>query len=92
MEAYFKLKFIESLIPYIILEIIIIIIIIAYIKEKIDSKFKKNCFTCKYYKLSNVAGFGDVCWYKCEKNNVEDRHSMNDRIHYVKCNNYLKGE
>ena len=67
---------------------IVVIIIYGIIADKINKKFKKNCFKCKYYELNNVAGSGGICWYKCTKNDYEDRHDFNDMYQYRKCDLY----
>ena len=56
---YFKLILLIPLILFLLL------LFILSIKYKIDSKFKKNCFKCKYYKLHSVSSFGGRCKYKC---------------------------
>lgn len=70
--------------------LVIILFIYAIIDSWIDKHFRKNCYKCKYWKLSNVAGFGDKCWYKCNKNCLKEEISqgMNDREYYVKCNKF----
>lgn len=47
--------------------VLIILIIIGFIKYKIESLYKKDCSECKHYKLHDVASFGDRCTYKCLK-------------------------
>lgn len=66
--------------------------IIGRIKAWYDVKFKKNCFDCKYYYLQDVAGAGDCCWYNCKLHSEyhKDRHSMNDRYIYRKCEDFEK--
>ena len=66
----------------------IISFIIGFLKAKYDSKFKKNCFKCKYYKLDDVASFGDKCWYRCHKHNRVDDHTMNCSYNFIKCDDY----
>lgn len=66
----------------------IISFIIGWLKAKYDLKHKKNCFKCKYYKLDDVASCGDKCWYRCNKYNRIDDHSMNNHYNFVKCDNY----
>ena len=79
---YFKLIF---LIP---LVIFLLLLFILSIKYKIDVKFKKNCFKCKYYKLHDVSSFGGVCRYKCTLKNIYCRHNFNDRVKLTKCKEY----
>ena len=62
IELYFKLRI---LLPIIVFLSILFYLIILRIKHSIDIKFKKNCFNCKYYKLHDVASFGNSCRYKC---------------------------
>lgn len=93
MSLYFKIKLIEEyLIPLLVIVIVIFIIIFKYLNSILNKKFKKNCFKCKYYKLSDVASFGDRCWYTCIKNDAEEVHSFNDREKYVKCEKFKKKE
>ena len=54
---YFKLIVLIPLLLFLLL------LFILSIKYKIDSKFKKNCFKCKHYKLDSVAPFGGNCKY-----------------------------
>ena len=61
---YFKLIL---LIPLVISLLLLFILLIKY---KIDTKFKKNCFKCKYYKLHSVSSFGGRCRYKCTLKNI----------------------
>ena len=79
---YFKLIL---LIP---LLIFLLLLFILSIKYKIDSKFKKNCFKCKYYKLHSVAPFGGVCKYKCTLKNIYCNHNFNDRVKLTKCKEF----
>lgn len=77
----------------IILFILISFVICASIELIINtykSKSKKyhNCFKCKNYILSDVAGAGDRCWYRCKYKQEEDSYSMNDNVHYEKCSKY----
>lgn len=54
-------------------------------------KYKKpewNCYNCYYYKLDDVAPYGDHCWYKCTKHNRRDSTTMNCRKHYEKCSDF----
>ena len=74
IELYFKLRI---LIPLIIFLAILFYLIMLTIKHKIDTKFKKNCFNCKYYKLHDVASFGNSC-----------RHNFNDRTKLTKCKEF----
>lgn len=85
IELYFKLKI---LLPLIIFLSILFLLIILSIKYKIDSKFKKNCFKCKYYKLHDVASFGGVCRYKCTLKNIYCKHNFNDRVKLTKCKEF----
>lgn len=87
IKLYFTLKI---LIPLIIFLSILLILIISSIKFKIDSKYKKNCFNCKYYKLHNVSSCGNSCKYKCVLRNTYHTHNFNDTIKLVKCKEYKK--
>ena len=79
---YFKLIL---LIP---LLIFLLLLFILSIKYKIDSKFKKNCFKCKYYKLHSVSSFGGICRYKCTLKNIYCKHNFNDRVKLTKCKEF----
>ena len=79
---YFKLIL---LIP---LLISLLLLFILSIKYKIDSKFKKNCFKCKYYKLHSVSSFGGKCKYKCTLKNIYCNHNFNDRVKLTKCKEF----
>ena len=79
---YFKLIL---LIP---LFIFLLLLFILLIKYKIDSKFKKNCFKCKYYKLHSVSSFGGKCKYKCTLKNIYCNHNFNDRVKLTKCKEF----
>ena len=79
---YFKLIL---LIPLLISLLLLFILLIKY---KIDSKFKKNCFNCKYYKLHDVSSFGGICRYKCTLKNIYCKHNFNDRVKLTKCKKY----
>ena len=79
---YFKLIL---LIP---LLISLLLLFILSIKYKIDSKFKKNCFKCKHYKLRSVAPFGGTYVYKCILKNIYCNHDFNDRVKFTKCKNF----
>lgn len=73
----------------IILSILIIVSIAIYlIKEKIEERNKVNCFECKNYELDDVASFGDRCWYRCNKKNTRQGHSMNDNKFLVFCEEF----
>ena len=85
IELYFKLKI---LLPLIIFLSILFLLIILSIKHKIDTKFKKNCFKCKYYELHSVAPFGGVCKYKCTLKNIYCNHNFNDRVKLTKCKEF----
>ena len=85
IELYFKLKI---LLPLIIFLSILFLLIILSIKYKIDTKFKKNCFKCKYYKLHDVSSFGGVCKYKCSLKNIYCNHNFNDRVKLTKCKDF----
>ena len=85
VELYFKLKI---LLPLIIFLSILFLLIILSIKYKIDTKFKKNCFKCKYYKLHDVSSFGGVCKYKCSLKNIYCNHNFNDRVKLTKCKDF----
>ncbi len=89
MEELIKyLVFRDYMFPIILAIVITLIVLIPQIVCKISNKFKKNCFNCKHYKLSNVASAGDTCWYRCSKTQKENMHSMNDKEHFEKCSEY----
>ena len=79
---YFKLILLIPLLLFLLL------LFILSIKYKIDSKFKKNCFNCKYYKLHDVSPFGGVCKYKCTLKNIYCKHNFNDRVKLTKCKEF----
>ena len=79
---YFKLILLIPLILFLLL------LFILSIKYKIDSKFKKNCFNCKYYKLHDVSSFGGICRYKCTLKNIYCNHNFNDRVKLTKCKEF----
>ena len=81
IKLYFTLKI---LIPLILILSILLIFIILLIKSKIDSKYKKNCFNCKYYKLQDVSS----CKYKCTLKNIYCNHNFNDRVKLTKCKEF----
>ena len=85
IELYFKLKI---LLPLIILLSILFLLIILSIKYKIDTKFKKNCFKCKYYKLHSVGSCGGNCRYKCTLKNIYCNHNFNDKVKLTKCKEF----
>ena len=64
---YFKLI---DLIP---LLLFLLLLFILSIKYKIDVKFKKNCFKCKY---------------KCGLKNIYCNHNFNDRVKLTKCKEF----
>ena len=79
---YFKLIVLITLLLFLLL------LFILSIKYKIDSKFKKNCFKCKYYKLHSVSSFGGKCKYKCTLKNIYCTHDFNDRVKFTKCKEF----
>ena len=79
---YFKLILLIPLLLFLLL------LFILSIKYKIDSKFKKNCFNCKYYKLHSVSSFGGKCKYKCTLKNIYCTHNFNDRVKLTKCKDF----
>ena len=79
---YFKLILLIPLILFLLL------LFILSIKYKIDSKFKKNCFKCKHYKLNSVAPFGGNCKYKCTLKNIYCNHNFNDSVKLTKCKEF----
>ena len=79
---YFKLIVLIPLLLFLLL------LFILSIKYKIDSKFKKNCFKCKYYKLHSVSSFGGRCSYKCTLKNIYCTHDFNDRVKLTKCKEF----
>lgn len=81
----FKLIF---LLPLVIFLLLSLLLFISSIKYKIDVKFKKNCFKCKYYKLHDVSSFGGVCRYKCTLKNIYCKHNFNDRVKLTKCKEF----
>ena len=81
IKLYFTLKI---LIPLILILSILLIFIILLIKSKIDNKYKKNCFNCKYYKLQDTSS----CKYKCSLKNIYNNHNFNDRVKLTKCKEF----
>ena len=79
---YFKLILLIPLLLFLLL------LFILSIKYKIDSKFKKNCFKCKYYKLHDVSSFGGSCKYKCTLKNMYCNNNFNDRVKLTKCKEF----
>ena len=79
---YFKLIVLIPLLLFLLL------LFILSIKYKIDTKFKKNCFKCKYYKLHSVSSFGGKCKYKCTLKNIYCTHNFNDRVKLTKCKEF----
>ena len=79
---YFKLILLLPLILFLLL------LFILSIKYKIDSKFKKNCFKCKHYKLHSVTPFGGSCKYKCTLKNIYCKHNFNDSVKLTKCKEF----
>ena len=79
---YFKLIVLIPLLLFLLL------LFILSIKYKIDVKFKKNCFKCKYYKLHSVSSFGGRCRYKCTLKNIYCNHDFNDRVKLTKCKEF----
>ena len=79
---YFKLILLIPLLLFLLL------LFILSIKYKIDSKFKKNCFKCKHYKLHSVSSFGGRCKYKCTLKNIYCNHNFNDRVKLTKCKDF----
>ena len=79
---YFKLILLIPLLLFLLL------LFILSIKYKIDSKFKKNCFKCKHYKMDSVSSFGGVCKYKCTLKNIYCNHNFNDRVKLTKCKEF----
>ena len=79
---YFKLIVLIPLLLFLLL------LFILSIKYKIDRKFKKNCFKCKYYKLHSVSSFGGKCKYKCALKNIYCTHNFNDRVKLTKCKEF----
>ena len=82
---YIKLLF---LIPLLIFLLLLFFLFILSIKYKIDRKFKKNCFKCKYYELHSVSSFGGRCRYKKKKKNIYCNHNFNDRVKLTKCKEF----
>lgn len=85
IKIYFTLKI---LIPLILIGLLICYIIFRMAKFKLDTKFKKNCYDCKYYNLFDVASSDNSCRYKCNIKNRYDYHSMNDKYNLVKCEGF----
>ena len=79
---YFKLIVLFPLLLFLLL------LFILSIKYKIDVKFKKNCFKCKYYKLHSVSSFGGRCRYKCTLKNIYCKHNFNDSVKLTKCKEF----
>ena len=82
LYLYFKLIVLIPLLLFLLL------LFILSIKYKIDVKFKKNCFKCKYYKLHSVSSFGGRCIYKCSLKNINCIHNFNDRVKLTKCKEF----
>lgn len=82
----------DLIIPILFILTIFIYVIYLIVSAIINRLFKHNCYDCKYYKLDNVAGAGDRCWYKCAKLNRVDAHSFNDKINYKKCKYFEEDE
>ena len=76
------------LIPLFIFLLLLFFLFILLIKYKIDTKFKKNCFKCKYYELHSVSSFGGVCKYKCTLKNIYCNHDFNDSVKFTKCKEF----
>ena len=85
LYLYIKLLF---LIPLLLFLLLLLLLFILSIKYKIDSKFKKNCFKCKYYKLHSVSSFGGRCRYKCTLKNIYCNHNFNDKVKLTKCKDF----
>lgn len=82
-----------ELIPIIIIACCFICWVVYIIISMFLNKFKKNCYECKHYDLYDVAGAGDMCWYKCDlKEDRDTGTSMNTKCKYVKCKNFEKKE
>lgn len=87
IELYIKLKILTTLTIFLI---VLFFFIVIPIKCKIDSKFKKNCFKCKYYKLHDVVSGGNRCRYNCTIKNRYYNHNFNDRVKFTKCKEFEK--
>ena len=83
-----KLFLYFKLIDLILLLLFLLLLFILSIKHKIDVKFKKNCFKCKYYKLDSVSSFGGRCRYKCILKNIYCNHDFNDKVKLTKCKEF----
>lgn len=73
----------------------IIYFIVTWIINLYNRFFKKNCFNCKNWHLSNVASCGDGCEYRCLKrddistfNRYHRMISMNCHAFYTKCKQF----
>ena len=78
VEFYFFLKIIFC----------ILAIVIYIIKNKLDKKFKQNCFECKNYKLITVSSLTNQCIYACYFKNRCDKHHMNNKEKFIKCKEF----
>ena len=85
VNLYFTLK---VLIPVALICLFLLHLVVAIIKNKLDSKFKKNCFDCKHYNLFDVASCGNSCRYKCTLKDRYDYHNMNNKHKFVKCKEF----
>lgn len=97
-EIYFaRQNFLWNIGLYILIGVIafyIIAYIYASIRTWFDRHFRKNCYKCKYWKLSNVSGAGGICYYKCQKNCLKQEimQEFNDNEYYTKCKQFKEGD
>lgn len=77
----------DDIMTLIILGIFILIIIISFIKNWLDSIFKKNCFKCKYYKFHDTTSIGKIK-YRCKIKDRIDVVEHSSKTHYEKCNDF----
>ena len=85
----FKLYFLKEILTSIVIVFICVIVVLIYlIKYKFDTKSKENCYQCKSYKLYDVSSCGDRCKYKCNLKNRIDNHKMNDKVNFIKCDEF----
>lgn len=87
----------DDIIGLVLLGILILIVVIAIIKNCLDNflykiGIYKNCHNCKYYKLKNSTSSGNTNWYECTKKNRIDELDYNTTTVYKVCMKYKKQE
>lgn len=91
LDLYLKYKFMtDFIIPLLIVLLIVIFVVYRRFKFNYSKISKKNCFDCTNYKLKDVASVGEGCSYKCDVFKNINKHSMNDRCNFVKCDKFEK--